>query len=163
MGKSVKSKLTCERCNELVLTKDTYCQNCGGLFSDDLHCTKHKSVPADGVCVICSKPFCINCGGDVNKVFLCNLHFDHDVFEGMARVFGSMDNVRVHFAHTCLKQAGYHPYIYSRKYNPVADKVAITAIRNFGNHPATEQKVLVPFSEVLKAEKELKKHKFKEI
>jgi hypothetical protein len=163
MKKSRQSKITCGRCNEPVRQKDTYCINCGGIFSNDLFCIKHKSKHADGVCVICSKPFCNKCGGDTNNVFLCNVHYEYEIFEGKVRVFGSMDNVRAQFASTCLKQAGYHPFLYSRKFNPVADQVAITAIRNFGNHPAIEQKVLVPFSEVLKAAKELKKHKFKEI
>jgi hypothetical protein len=163
MEKSKKSKLTCRRCNISVGKKDTFCPNCGGIFSDDVCCTKHKSVHAEGVCVICSKPFCAKCGMDGEKVFLCNMHSEYETFEGMARVFGSMDNVRAQFADTCLKQAGYHPFMYTRKYNPVADKVSITPLRNFGNHPDIEQKILVPFSEVLKAVKELKKYKFKEV
>jgi hypothetical protein len=52
--------------------------------------------------------------------------------------------------------------MYNRMYNPIADQVSITPLRNFGGHPSIEQKVLVPFSEVLDAVKELKKHKFKE-
>jgi hypothetical protein len=155
--------LTCGRCNEPVKKKDTYCRNCGGIFSDDLFCIKHKSKHADGVCVICSNPLCNKCGIDTSNVFLCNLHSDFEIYEGMTRVFGSMDYIRAQFASACLKKIGYHPFLYTRKFNPVADQVAITAIRNFGNHPVYEQKVLVPFSEVLEAIKELKKHKFKEI
>jgi hypothetical protein len=120
-------------------------------------------MKAEGVCVICSKPFCKKCGVNVLKIFLCDKHSDLEITEGKVRVFGSTDNVRTQFAVACLKQAGYHPFYYSRLFNPVADKVAITALRNFGNHPIEEQKVLIPYSEFINASKELKKHKFKEI
>lgn len=163
MKKTRHQKLTCGRCNEPVRQRDTFCVTCGGLFADGLCCVKHKTKHADGVCVICSQPFCNTCGADVNKIFLCNVHADYEITEKMARVFGCTDYVRTQFAMTCLKQAGYHPFLYSRLFNPTADKVAISALRNFGNHPIAEQKVLVPFPEVLNAVKELKKHKFKEI
>jgi hypothetical protein len=120
-------------------------------------------MKAEGVCVICSQPFCEKCGMDVHKTFLCNKHSELEITEGMVRVFGSTDNVRAQFAMTRLQQAGYHPFYYSRKFNPVADKVAIVGVRNFGNHPIAEQKVYVPFSEFIKAARELKRHKFKEI
>lgn len=163
MKKLRVSKLVCGRCEEPVTQRDTFCRNCGALFSDDLFCANHKSIHAEGVCVICSKPYCKKCGGDVQKVFLCDEHSDLEIAEGMVRVFGSTDNVQAQFATTCLKQTGYHPFLYSRMFNPGADKVSITPVRNWGNHPIVEQKVLVPFSEFMKASKELKKHKFKEV
>jgi hypothetical protein len=163
MKRSQQNKLTCGRCKEPIKQKDSFCKNCGGLFSGDLLCVNHKSIKAEGVCVICSKPFCKKCGADVLKVFLCDKHSDLEITEGKVRVFGTTDNVRAQFASACLKQAGYHPFIYSRLFNPVADKVAITGIRNFGNHPIEEQKVFIPFSEFKNASRELKKHKFKEI
>jgi hypothetical protein len=163
MKKSQQFNLTYGRCEKPIKQKDTFCRNCGSLFSDDLFCVNHKSIQAEGVCVICSKPFCKKCGTDVNKIFLCDNHSDLEITEGMVRVFGSTDNVQAQFVTTCLEQAGYHPFLYSRLFNPVADKVAVTAVRNYGKHPIEEQKVLVPFSELLTATKELKKHKFKEV
>jgi hypothetical protein len=163
MKKNQKPKLTCGRCKISVQKKDMYCRNCGGLFSDTLYCVKHSSQHADGVCVICDKPYCNSCGAETNNIYLCDGHSGCEIAEGMARVFGSTDYVQVQFAFTCLQQSGYHPFLYSRLFNPVADKVAITALRNFGNHPIEEQKILVPFSEVLSAVKELKKHKLKEV
>jgi hypothetical protein len=159
----MKSKLTCGQCGQPIQKKDIFCPSCGGIFTDELLCKKHRANPADGVCVICSTPYCSRCGSNVNKIFLCNKHAEYEVFEGKARVFGSMDNVRAQFARTCLKQAGYHAFMYNRMYNPVADQVSITPLRNFGEHPSIEEKVLVPFSEVMGAVKELKKHKFREI
>jgi len=108
------------------------------------------------VCVICSTPFCKNCGGETDKIFLCDPHFaEYETHEGMARVFGCTDNVQAQFVTSCLEQAGYHPFLYSRMFNPGADLVTLTAPRNFGRHPIVELKVLLPFSEVLRAKKTL--------
>jgi hypothetical protein len=150
------SDLTCDRCGQPVREADTYCRNCGALFVDYLRCSVHASVQAEGVCVICSKPFCKECGGDTDKIFLCDPHFaEYEIQEGMARVFGCTDNVQAQFVTSCLKQAGLHPFLYSKLFNPGADFVAITSPRNFGRHPIVELKVLVPFSEVLEARKRL--------
>jgi hypothetical protein len=155
--------LICNRCEEHIKKKDTYCKNCGGVFSDDLLCINHKSIKAEGVCVICAQPFCKKCGVDVLNVFLCDKHSDLEITEGRVRIFGSTDYIRTQFVASCLKQAGCHPFHYSRIFKPQADMVAITGIRNFGNHPIEEQKIYIPFSEFINALKELKKHKFKEI
>jgi len=156
MAKVQQSDLTCDRCGESVNREETFCRSCGTVFSDQLRCSVHHSVEAAGVCVICSKPFCKTCGGDTNKIFLCDPHFaEYEVHEGMARVFGCTDNVQAQFVTTCLEQAGLHPFLYSRMSNPGADLVAIIGPRNFGRHPIVELKVLLPFSEVLNAKKTL--------
>jgi hypothetical protein len=156
MPLSQQSDLTCERCGRAVPQQGVFCKSCGALFSDQLRCSKHHSVEAAGVCVICSKPFCKDCGGDTDKIFLCDPHFaEYEIHEGMARVFGCNDNVQAQFVTSCLEQAGFHPFLHSRMFNPGPDFVAITAPRNFGRHSIVELKVLLPFSEVLKAKKTL--------
>ena len=150
------SDLNCDRCGQPVAQEDEFCKNCGALFSEHLRCAVHPSVEASGVCVICSRPFCKHCGGEENRVFLCDPHFDeYEIHEGMARVFGSTDNVLAQFVETCLKQAGFHPFLYSRMFNPGADLVAISVPRNFGRHPIVELKVLLPFNEVLASKQTL--------
>jgi predicted amidophosphoribosyltransferase len=163
MKKSQVEELVCDRCEQPVNPKDTFCNNCGGIYSDDLFCANHKSAHAEGVCVICGKPLCGKCGSDVLRTFLCDKHWALEITEGKVRVFGSTDNVQAQAVTSFLKQAGYHPFFFSRHFNPGADKVSVSTVRNFGNHPTVELKVLVPFSEYLSATKELKKHKFKEI
>jgi len=149
-------ELTCERCSQTVAGVDAFCKNCGVLFSDSLRCSVHPSVEASGVCVICSKAFCKDCGGDTDGIFLCDPHFaEYEIQEGMARVFGSTDNVLAQFVTTCLEQAGFHPFLYSRKFNPGADLVAISAPRNFGRRSIVELKVMLPFSEVLASKQTL--------
>ena len=94
---------------------------------------------------------------------MCDVHWKYEFQEGMVRVLGSMDNVQAQYVTTVLEQAGYHPFLYSRMFNPGADVVSINRmVRNFGNHPIVELKVPVPFSEVLRAGKTLRKLKLVE-
>lgn len=160
MADDQKTDLFCTHCKEPVAEEDTYCRNCGSIFSDGIFCTNHPSVEADGVCVICSKPFCKKCGEETLGVFLCDPHSVYEIQEGMARVYGNTDNVQAQFATSCLDEAGFHPFFFSRKFNPRADIVTLTNVRNFGRHPVSEMKVMVPFSEVLSAEKTLKEMGF---
>jgi hypothetical protein len=156
MADSEDADLICRHCEGSVTEADTYCPNCGSIFIDGLVCANHSSAEADGVCVICSKPFCKKCGKESIGVFLCDPHWQYEIQEGMARVYGCTDNVQAQFVTTTLEQSGYHPFLYSRKWNPGADLVAPGGIvRNYGNHPFVELKVLVPFAEVLNAEKTL--------
>jgi hypothetical protein len=158
MNDSQQSDYSCTHCHASVTQQDTFCPNCGSLFSDGLRCSNHKSAEAAGVCVICSKPYCEKCGKETNAIFLCDPHWQYEILEGMARVFGTIDNVQAQYVTSCLEQAGYHPFLYSRRFNPGSGMIntwAKAGIRNFGKHPIVELKVLVPFSEVLKSEKTL--------
>ena len=119
--------LECGRCKEPVTEANWFCPHCGSLFEEKVYCANHKSVEADGVCVICANPCCNECGGFVNRVFLCDLHCNYEIQEGMARVFGDGSYTKAQLVTQCLDQGGFHP---------------------FG-----QRIVFVPFSEVLEAEK----------
>lgn len=165
MKDSEESECSCTQCEATVSEHDEFCPNCGALFTDEWLCANHQSTPAEGVCVICSKPFCKKCGKRSNKIFLCDAHWGYEIQEGMARVFGATDNVQAQHVTTLLKQAGYHPFLYSRIFNPTADLVAVArTVRGYGagNHPIPEQRVFVPFAEVLKAQKTLRELGIKE-
>jgi hypothetical protein len=153
MAQHKNSECECGKCNEAVTSTDRFCPNCGSLFVDGVVCLNHGNVEAEGVCVICAKPFCKECGGSKLGTFLCDEHFEYEIQEGMARVYGNTDNIQAQFITQCLTQAGFHPFLYSRRFNPGADKVVITNVRNFGKYSIAELKVLVPYKEVLKAEK----------
>ncbi len=155
---SQQTDFVCTKCQSDASATDTFCRNCGALFSDAIFCVNHGTMTAAGVCVICSQACCKKCGGNKNGVFLCDLHWEYEIHEGLARVFGSIDNVQAQYVTSCLEQAGYHPFLYSRRFNPGAgmiDTWVRVGIRNYGKHPIVEMKVLVPFSEVLRAEKSL--------
>ena len=158
MKDSQQSDNLCTHCKATVSEQDKFCPNCGALFTDGWFCTNHHSTSAEGVCVICSKPFCKKCGKLSGGVFVCDPHWGYEIQEGMARVFGTTDNVEAQRVTTFLKQAGFHPFLYSRIFNPTADLVAVAGIvRGFGvgNHPIPEQRVFVPFGEVLRAQETL--------
>lgn len=159
VNRSEESEYTCEHCKLPAGKDDSFCKNCGALFFDGLACSNHPSVAAKGVCVVCSKPFCKKCGKRSDGVFLCDLHWGYETQEGMARVFGTMDNVEAQRVTAFLTQAGFHPFLLSKIFNPPADLVAfpkITRGYGAGNHPIQEQKVFVPFSELLKAQETLR-------
>ena len=165
MNESEKTDFFCTRCQCTVSAEDRYCKNCGAIFSDNVFCANHTSVTAEGICVICTKACCKECGGDSNAVFLCNSHWECEIQEGMARVYGSIDNVQSQYVTTCLEQAGLHPFLYSRRFNPGSGMINTwvrAGIRNYGKYPIVELKVLVPFAEVIKAEKTLRKLNIKE-
>jgi hypothetical protein len=147
--------LTCSDCGCKVSEKDAFCPQCGGIFIQPIYCSHHASVEAEGVCVICRSAFCKECGGTINKLSLCQVHFRYETAEGMARVFGSEDNVQTQFVKSCLEQAGLHPFFFSRRYNPGPDMSQQFSWQLFPDYNVVELKLLVPFHEVLKAEKVL--------
>jgi len=113
----------------------------------------HPGVAARAVCVICGVPYCEECGREVGVVFLCAVHSQLEILEGMARVYGTTDNVQAQYVASCFEQAGLHPFPYSRRYNPGADVAPFMAYRQFGGYILEEIKILLPFNEVEKAQK----------
>ena len=77
----------------------------------------------------------------------------------MARIFGHIDNAQAQYVTRVLDQAGFHPFLYSRRFNPGATISKNIPLRLYGRHTIAELKVLVPFREVLEVEKVLKKLK----
>jgi hypothetical protein len=158
------TQIECDRCRNLIQDSDDYCIHCGALLIDGITCNSHPSKPAAGVCVVCSLPCCPSCGGSVNYVFLCETHTSYEIYQGMARVYGSSDAVQVDFAKTCLKEAGLHPFVYSRKASSISvggpDYTLFRASGEYDGHILNEFKLLVPCHEVLEAGQRLKELKF---
>ena len=147
----------CDNC-ELEVDEDSdFCPRCGTLFVKGVKCTNHPSRDADYVCVICSEPFCKECGTTVSGIFLCSQHDSYEIYEGMARVYGSSDVAQVNYIKGCLEQESLHPFIYSRKASPMqlggSDYSLFRASGDFDGHIINEVKLMVPCSEVLSAEK----------
>ena len=147
----------CDNC-ELEVDEDSdFCPRCGTLFVEGVKCTNHPSRDADYVCVICSEPFCKECVTTVSGIFLCSQHDSYEIYEGMARVFGSSDVAQVNYIKGCLEQESLHPFIYSRKASPMhlggSDYSLFRASGDFDGHIINEVKLMVPCSEVLSAKK----------
>lgn len=153
------NSFVCPHCDNDVNKDDDFCPNCGTIFIDNLYCNNHKDKPAKGVCVICSVPYCKKCGLRVNDHFLCNNHSDYEIYEGMARVFGTLDDVIAQFAKDCLEKDGLHPYIFCRDQpqgGPRFVNSLFAAKGDYLGNIVNEIKVMVPFGEVEDAEKILK-------
>ncbi len=155
MDGGAESGLVCSECGADLLPADEFCGRCGCILADVPVCHAHPSRRAIGRCVVCGSVFCSLCGAAKFGFFLCDEHWRYETVEGMARVFGALDNVQVHFVRSCLEQSGLHPFVYSRHANPgpgMLGTVPMLAVRTYGRYAIAEIKVLVPFSEVLQAE-----------
>jgi hypothetical protein len=93
----------------------------------------------------------------VNGIFLCNEHSDYEIYEGMARIFGSSDEQQVNLYKSALEENNLHPFIFQRKASPLSlgsgDYTLFRASGDAGGHIINEIKLMVPCSEVLVAEK----------
>ena len=143
--------LTCEICNNSVKEDDDYCPYCGSLFIDEIFCDNHSDILAEGVCIICCTPCCKNCGVKINNHFLCNKHSHYEIYEGMAKVYETVDETDVLFSKNSLEQNGLHPVLLYRHslYGGSGFSYGIKGTES-------DIKMMVPFQEVLKAEEILK-------
>jgi hypothetical protein len=154
-----ENNLTCDECGQSVNADDDFCPRCGSLFIDDVFCENHSNVSAEGVCIVCSKPYCSKCGFKTSGHFLCNHHGNYEIFEGMVRVYGVLDDLAAQYASSCLEQAGLHPVIFCRDQPKGGPRFVYTlyeAAGDFDGHVINEIKVMVPCQEVLEAEETLR-------
>jgi hypothetical protein len=159
MNPSDDNDLVCSHCRNEINADDDFCPHCGAMFAEALCCHRHKKSPADGVCIICALAYCGECGTLVQGRFLCNRHGNYEIYEGLARVFGVLDDVAAQFAKSCLDQAGLHPLLYCRRQPRGGPRFVYTlyaAAGDFDGHIINEIKVMVPCREVPQAEKVLK-------
>lgn len=144
----MSDKFLCDFCGTEISNDSEFCTKCGTIFIDDVSCFNHSDDDAKGVCTICHQAYCKKCGLRVNGIFLCNQHSDYEIYEGMARVFGSSDEQQVNLYKSVLEENNLHPFIYERKASPISLG---------GGDPRgqiiNEIKLMVPCSEVLLAEK----------
>lgn len=149
-------KHLCDNCSFVADDDSDYCPRCGKLFIENIKCESHSKYEAEGVCVICRKPFCSDCSHSVNNIFLCSEHNGYELYEGMAKIFGTSDEIQIQFVKSCLEENSLHPFIYSRKSTPMQlggnDQSLINLSGSREEKVLNEIKLLVPCSEVLEAE-----------
>jgi hypothetical protein len=150
-------KHLCANCSFKADDDSDYCPRCGTLFIENVKCETHPNDEAEGVCVICGKTFCSDCCHSVNNIFLCNEHDSYEIYEGMAKVFGTSDEIQIHYVKSCLEENSFHPFIYSKKSTPMqlgGNDQSLIKISGSGDEKIiNEIKLLVPCGEVLEAEK----------
>ena len=157
------NEFTCNNCGNSVAEDDDFCPHCGNLFAEGLRCKKHYSQQAAGVCIICAEPYCNTCAGWINDNFLCANHEEYEIYQGMARVFGSNNEPLVQYVQKCLAESGLHPFLYSRKASPISiggpSYTLFRASGEFDGHIINELKLMVPCQEVIEAEELLRQLK----
>ena len=154
----------CPHCRAEAQPDNDFCPECGEILSDGIFCSRHEKQAADGVCVICLKPFCAECGGRVLDRFLCGEHEAVEIYEGMARVYGSSDTVQVDFGKDSLEAAGLHPLVFTRKASPISlggpDYTLFRASGEHDGHIVNEIKLMVPCQEFVQAQQVLTELEF---
>lgn len=127
------------------------------LFEVENFCARHHSVRANGVCIICAEPYCGKCGSWVHDRFLCREHEGYEIYEGMARVYGTLDDTMAQYVHARLAETGLHPFIFSRMQplhgSCMLSNALLMPQGDYGGHLVYEIKILAPCQEVLKAER----------
>ena len=156
--------IKCPYCKLLIGADSDFCPNCGELLVEHTFCAEHQDNPAVGVCIICSTPFCKKCGVRTDGHYLCNKHSKYEIYEGMARVYGASDSIKVDFAKDALEKSGLHPFIYSRKSSPISlggpEYSLFRASGGYNGQIINEFKLMVPCQEVEEAEAIIKELKF---
>jgi hypothetical protein len=158
MSNADQDTYACDQCGNAVQPDDDFCPHCGALFSQAFKCTNHQDRDADGACIICALPLCTECGGKVMGKFLCNHHSSYEIYEGMVRVYGGLDDVAAQYAKSCLEQADLHPVLFCRiqpKGGPRFVYTLYASAGDYDGHVVNEIKVMVPTYEVPSAEKVL--------
>lgn len=149
--------VVCLNCEFLAKEDDDYCTNCGTIFLENIKCTNHFETEAHGVCLICLKPFCKKCGLFVSNCFVCDRHSNYEIIEGMARIYGSSDSLKMTYLKDVLEKENLHPYLFSRKSSPISlgnvDYSLFRASGEYDGHLINEIKLMLPLNEILKAEK----------
>jgi hypothetical protein len=108
MDSSSDAYYECTRCGNTVSPDDDFCPHCGDLFSENVFCINHSDLRASGVCIICAVPLCPACGSIVMGRFLCTHHSTYEIYEGMVRIYGALDDLAAHALYTrYMLQGGF--------------------------------------------------------
>lgn len=160
----ISNSKKCPHCGEFVQAESEFCVICGEIFEENVFCAEHHNVPAIGVCIICSVPFCKKCGTRIGDHYLCFRHSEYEIYEGMARIYGSSEAVKVDLAKDALEKCGFHPYVYSRKSSSISmggpEYTLFRASGEFHSQIINEFKLMIPCQEVEEAEQVLKELNF---
>jgi hypothetical protein len=151
-----ENKYLCNTCNFEIQPDSDFCPRCGTIFIEEVKCEDHPEIEAEGVCVICKKLCCNKCGYKGKDVFLCNEHYNTETYQGLAKVYGTFDEIQVQFLKQCLEDKGLHPFIFSKKSTALhlggIDHTIIDSVINPGkNDVMNEIKLLIPFTELIEA------------
>jgi RNA polymerase subunit RPABC4/transcription elongation factor Spt4 len=142
--------ITCSSCNEEITSDSDFCPHCGVLFqeAENVFCDEHQKNPAQGVCIICQRLICQECGVLVAARTFCQVHRKVKVQEDWAEVFRSTEVADAELIKSLLESTGIE--VLEQNFSPKGSiwEGDSSIWRSNINKPA---KVLVPIPEYLKA------------
>ena len=146
--------INCSYCNEEITVDSDFCPHCGTLFTEagEVYCDEHLQEPAVGVCIICRKVCCEECGVKVQGRRFCLAHRKVKVQQDWAEVFRSTEIADAELVKSVLEAGGHKVLV--QNFNSIGfvwDGGGDSPIsRSNVNKPA---KVFVPIPEYLEAVK----------
>lgn len=158
----VEEENSCHHCGEGVSAQDQFCLHCGYLKNVNFvaPCQNHRDRPSIGVCVLCRKELCKDCAGERNDRLRCAGHYEVEIREEWAAVFGSADSVELTFAREILESEGIpsHPYEVGGSHL-VVPLVMEAAIPTWNGDGGVVVNVFVPMMDFTRAVEVLRDHK----
>ena len=142
----ITREATCIRCGQNAAKPDLFCRHCGQLLGPPPECFHHPHRQARGICVVCFRPCCEECGNDAKGMFLCNIHAICEIRDESALVFETADAERAHRVLNQLRQAGLHPL----EHEEAAGSLDTALMYPEGG--GTEMQIYVPFREFEQAD-----------
>jgi hypothetical protein len=148
--------IKCRHCGEEITADSDFCPHCGMLFAEagKVFCDLHTLEPGAGVCIICRKLCCTDCGTQVHGRFLCSAHRKVRVEQDWAEVFRSTEISEAELVKSVLESTGHKLQV--QNFNSIGfiwDGGGDSSIsRSNINKPA---KVFVPIPEYLDAVEEI--------
>ena len=150
----------CRECQEEITPDSDFCPHCGVLFSGAAGqmCDHHPLLPAIGICIICRKLLCEECGSFVRGRFRCADHRKVEVQQDWARIFQSTEINEAEMVRAFVGGEGYKVLV--QNFAPIGfvwDGGGDSSLsRSALSKPA---KVFVPIPEYLKAREALEEWK----
>jgi hypothetical protein len=148
--------IKCSYCSEEITSDSDFCPHCGTLFEEagEVFCDLHPQDSGAGVCIICRKLCCEECGANVRGRYFCSAHRKIKVEQDWAEVFRSTELSEAELVKSVLESIGHKVQV--QNFNSVGfiwDGGGDSPIsRSNINKPA---KVFVPIPEYLDAMEEI--------
>ncbi len=98
----------CPNCSNEITSDSDFCPHCGALFAEagEVSCDLHPLEFGAGVCIICRKVCCEECGSLVRGRFFCTVHRKVRVEEDWAEVYRSTEIADAELVKSVLESAG---------------------------------------------------------
>ncbi|MBN1398829.1 MAG: zinc-ribbon domain-containing protein [Bacteroidetes bacterium] len=103
------SLIKCSYCSEEITDDSDFCPHCGALYIRDaeIYCDEHPQNKAGGVCIICHKVCCDECGVEVDGRSFCLVHQNVKVEQDWAEVFESSEISDAEMVKSFLESIGH--------------------------------------------------------